>query len=341
MKALNETAVRVLVCLAIAITFSAHADPLPPVSEIEVLITEIHAELSGDREGSLPEYIPALTQVDPGLFAIAVVTMDGRTVSVGDSDHAFVIMSAAKPFTAALVMKKRGREIIREKIGVEPTGEAFNSIEVIESHPERSINPMVNAGAMAAVSLVEGDSPEAQWSNLLSWFNTLANADLRLDSVVYASVRDTGTRNRAIAELLSSYDRLYGDPESVRDIYNRQSSVLVTAGQLALMGATLANGGIHPVTRERLLEPDLVSGVLALMTMAGMYDDAGEWAWRVGLPAKSGVGGGVVAVAPGKLAIAAFSPLLDEKGNSVRAQLAIRRFSERLNLGLFGPVTGN
>ena len=325
--------------LAWALPVRAQPSDQAAAERIQTVLAQAHAELSELHEGSLPDYIPALTEVDADRFAIAVVLTDGRTFSVGDADQPFAIMSAAKPFTAALVMKQHGRESIREKIGVEPTGAPFDSIAAIEAHPERSVNPMVNAGAMAAVSLLQGDGPETQWTTLLAWYRELAGAELQLDAEVYASVRDTGRRNRAIASLLLDYGRLYGDdPEAVRDVYNRQSSVLVTTEQLARMGATLATGGVQPETGRRLLEPELVSGVLALMTMAGLYDHAGEWAWQVGLPAKSGVGGGVVAIAPGRLSIAAFSPRLDALGNSVRAQMAIRRVSSRLGLGLFGPV---
>ena len=324
--------------IAIAFAIAARADALSLADTVQAVIDEVHAGLQPVDDGSLPDYIPALDDVDPDLFAIAVVFADGRTVSVGDARHPFVIMSAAKPFTAALVMKQSGQDVIRDKVGVEPTGYPFNSIDAIEAHAERSVNPLVNAGAMATVSLLAGDGPDAQWNGLLGWYRQLADADLRLNETVYASVRDTGLRNRAIAALLRDYGRLYGDPEDVRDVYNRQSAVDVTTEQLAMMGAVLANGGVHPATGRRLLEPETVSSVLAVMTMAGMYDDAGEWAWDVGLPAKSGVGGGIVAVVPGKMAIAAFSPRLDEQGNSVRAQLAIRRLSARLDLGLFGPV---
>lgn len=321
-----------------ALALAARAEDLPDAAALEAMLAEIHADVMPVTDGSLPDYIPALQTADPELFAIAVVLADGRTFSVGDAQHGFVIMSAAKPFTAALVMKQHGREIIRERIGVEPTGLPFNSIAAIELHAGRSVNPMVNAGAMAAVSLLAGDSPAAQWEGLLDWYRSLADADLQLDTPVYESVRDTGLRNRAIATLLLDYGRLYGDPEAVRDVYNRQSSVTVTTEQLAMMGAVLANGGVQPRTRQQLLQPQAVSGALALMTMAGLYDGAGEWAWQVGLPAKSGVGGGIVAVAPGKMAIAAFSPRLDEHGNSVRARRAIRELAGRLGLGLFGPV---
>lgn len=314
------------------------AAELPPPQDLQRLLADVHGSLLSDGDGSLPDYIPALTEADPERFGIAVVFTDGRTVSVGDAQVPFAIMSAAKPFTAALVMQQSGRETIRERIGVEPTGAPFNSIEAIEAHPQRSVNPLVNAGALAAVSLLAGDGPEAQWDGLLAWYRRLADAEVAVDPAIYASVRESGWRNRAAAALLRDYGRLYGEPEDVRDVYNRQSSVMVSTRELAMMGAVLANGGVHPVSGERLLEPELVSATLAIMTMAGMYDHAGEWAWQVGLPAKSGVGGGIVAVAPGRLSIAAYSPRLDEQGNSVRAQRAIRLLAGRLGLGLFGPV---
>ncbi len=309
--------------------------------DIEALLGQIHSDLRAVRDGSLPDYIPALTTVDPDRFAIAVVLADGRTFSVGDAQQPFVLMSAAKPFTATLVMKQHGRAVIEEKIGVEPTGAPFNSVAAIESHPQRSVNPLVNAGALATVSLLAGDTAQARWNRLLSWYRELADAELQLNTAVYESVRETGFRNRAMAALLFDYERLYGEPEAVRDLYNRQSSVNVTTEQLAMMGSVLANGGVHPTTGRILLEPDQVSGILALMTMAGMYDHSGKWAWQVGLPAKSGVAGGVVAVAPGRMAIAAFSPRLDEYGNSVRGQLAIRMLSAGLGLSLFEPSVGD
>ncbi len=338
MKLLPQILGLSLLLVGFAAARSACADELPSAEAIQSLLEEIHAELLPVNDGSLPDYIPALQDADAELFAISVVLVDGRTLSVGNSTDSFPIMSAAKPFTAALVMKQHGREIIRQKIGVEPTGAAFNSIEAIEMHPERAVNPLVNAGAMATVSLLGGDSAATQWDELLGWYQDLANAELKINQQVYASVSETGFRNRAIAMLLYDYGRLYGDPEAVRDVYNRQSSVDVTTAQLATMGAVLANGGVHPQSGKRMLAAEEVSGVLALMFMAGMYDGAGDWAWHVGLPAKSGVGGGIVAVVPGKLSIAAFSPRLDEHGNSVRAQRAIRMLSGRLQLGLLGPA---
>ena len=290
------------------------------------------------NKGQLPDYIPALQDTQPELFGISVVTSDGQEYSVGDTEHPFAIMSAAKPFTLALIIKPHGADKVVENIGVEPTGLPFNSVTAIEIHRERSVNPLVNAGALAAVSLIQGETAEEKWQILLSWYEAFADVVLELMPSVYQSVTKTGYRNRTVANLLYSYNRLYADPESVRDVYNLQSSVAVNTIQLAKMGATLANGGMQPNSQRQLLKSEHVSRVLAIMMMAGMYDGAGQWAWNVGLPAKSGVGGGILAVAPGKLAIAAFSPLLDGDGNSVRAALAIRHIAMELGLGLFGPL---
>jgi glutaminase len=323
--------------VSVSLVFVAIAPTAAQPPDIDELLDRVHQQYAGEGSGELPDYIPALQSADPGQFGIAVVTVSGEVHAVGDADTAFAIMSAAKPFTLALVMQQHEAGVVPERIGVEPTGLPFNSVEAIEQHPERSVNPMVNAGALAAVSLLQGDDPQARWNRLLAWYSEFAAADLHLMEPVYTSVRDTGWRNRSVAALLYSYGRLYAEPEVVRDLYNRQSSVGVTARQLATMGAVLANGGVNPLTERRVMDPQHVSGVLAVMMMAGLYDDAGEWAWTVGLPAKSGVGGGIVAVVPGRLAIAAFSPLLDEQGNSVRAQAAIQDFTSALGLGLFGP----
>lgn len=330
---------RLLALLALLLfAAGASADSAPDADAIRNILSEVHRKVLPDRSGHLPDYIPALTSINPEHMAISIVLQDGQTISVGDARTPFTIMSAAKPFTAALVMRQSGRQAIVEKIGVEPTGEPFNSIVAIEEHPDRSINPLVNAGAMAAISLLKGDNANARWHSLLGWYRQLAHAELSMNRSVYESVRDTGLRNQAIAALLRDYDRLYDDPEEVRDVYNRQSSVEVTTEQLAMMGATLANGGVQPITGERLLSEADVAALLAVMTVAGMYEDSGHWAWHVGLPAKSGVGGGIVAVAPGRMSIAAWSPRLDDAGNSVRAQAAIRQISARLGLGLYGPI---
>lgn len=314
---------------------TAREAPVAEADRVESVVMQAHAQFRAVGTGELPDYIPALQAASPDLFGITVVTVEGQVYSAGDSEHAFAIMSAAKPFTLGLVMQQHGADAVVERIGVEPTGMPFNSLVAIEIHEARSVNPLVNAGALASASLVKGETAEGKWHSLLSWYGAFAGDVLELDQAVYQSVRETGHRNRAVVDLLYSYNRLYDEPEAVRDLYNRQSSVAVNTRQLAMMGATLANGGIQPGNGQRLLPAEDVSRILAVMMMAGMYDGAGLWAWEVGLPAKSGVGGGIIAIAPGEMAIAAFSPLLDEDGNSVRAQLAIRHIAEALDLGLF------
>jgi glutaminase len=303
---------------------------------LRALATRAVDKFAGVREGKLPSYIPALAESDPDRFAVAIATTRGEVFSAGDADVPFAIMSVAKVFTLALILEDLGTATVIDRIGVEPTGLPFNSIRAVEIHPERSVNPLVNAGALAAVSLLQGEDPAEKWLRLLTWYGRFAGRDLALLTPVYASVSATGERNRAMAHLLRSYGRLYADPDQTRDTYNRQSSVAVTARDLAIMGAALANGGVQPRTGERLITGEHVEDVLAIMMMAGMYDGAGRWAVEVGLPAKSGVGGGVLAIAPGQLAIAGFSPRLDENGNSVRAVRAIRWLAEELDLDLFG-----
>lgn len=329
---------------AIGLVGSCHADnehATGHTQRIQSAVNIAYKQFKTLDEGSIPEYIPALQNASPSGFAIAVVTADGKVYSAGDTGDKFAIMSAAKPFTLAMVMQQQGAQVIVDRVGVEPTGMPYNSIEAIAINPERSVNPLVNAGALATVSLIEGDNDEQKWNSLLQWYRGMSDAELELLPDVYQSVKKTGYRNRAVSNLLFSYKRLYAEPESVRDIYNRQSSVGVNTIELAMMGATLANNGKQPRSGVALIEPHLVSQVLSIMTMAGMYDGSGIWAWQVGLPAKSGVGGGIVAVVPGKMAIAAWSPLLDENGNSVKAAQAIRYIAEELELGIFGSVKHN
>jgi glutaminase len=250
-------------------------------------------------------------------------------------NHAFSIQSVSKPFTMALVMRDQGVDAIASHIGVEPTGMPFNSIVAIELNKQRSINPLVNAGAIAAVSMLKADSPADRWKQILDGYGEFAGEPLTLIDEVYVSEAETNYRNRAIANLLYAYDRLYSDPMEAVDVYTRQCSVGVTARQLAMMGATLANGGVNPKTGKSVLNKDYVDEVLAVMLMAGFYDEVGIWAYEAGLPAKTGVGGGIVAVVPGRMAIAAFSPRLNEAGNSVRALSAIQHISDTLELSLF------
>src|SRR6476620_6675040 len=310
---------------------------LPSSDVFQGLVNEAHAKFKDVKEGKNADYIPYLAKVDSNLFGIVVVTAKGEVYAAGDTEYAFAIESISKPFTMALVMQEHGEEAVLKKIGVEPTGMPFNSVMAVEIH-KSAVNPLVNAGAMASVSLVKAASPDERWEKILATYNKFAGAKLPLNQDVYKSEAGTNQHNRGIAELLFSYERLYADPLETTDVYTKQCSVGITTKQLATMGATLANRGINPVTGERVVDVKHVSKILAVMMMAGFYDEAGLWAWETGLPAKTGVGGGIVAVVPGKFAIAAFSPPLDEAGNSVRAAYAIEFISERLGVNLFGAA---
>lgn len=305
-------------------------------ADLQRAIEEAHAEFKDVDEGANANYIPILDTVPSDLFGIVIVTRDGDVFSVGDVDYRFSIQSVSKPFTAALIMAQQGPEAVRDKIGVEPTGLPFNSKIAIELYPDRSVNPMVNAGAIAAVSLVEADSEEARWNLVHDNLEGFAGGELPVLEEVYTSEYETAWSNRAIANLLFNYERLYADPEETLRVYIRQCSVGINARDLAIMGATLANGGVNPISGRRMLPAEHVPELLAIMAAAGFYDESGEWMFSAGLPSKTGVGGGVVAVVPGEFAIAAFSPRLNEAGNSVRAMRAIRRIAGQLGVGLFG-----
>jgi glutaminase len=306
--------------------------------QFQRLVDEAHARYKGLTEGKNADYIPILTTVPSDLFGVVIVdASDGKVYAAGDSDYKFSIQSVSKPFTAALVMAQQGPQAIREKIGVEPTGLPFNSRMAIELYPEqRSVNPMVNAGAIAAVSLVQATSEQDRWNKILDNFNGYAGTTLTVLEEVYDSEYETAFGNRAIANLLFNYGRLYSDPEEAMRVYTRECSVGVSAKDLGMMGATLANGGVNPVTERRMLPAEHVPELLAIMATAGFYDESGEWMFTAGLPAKTGVGGGIVAVVPGRFAIAAFSPRLNEAGNSIRSLNAIRDIAGTLGVGVFG-----
>jgi len=306
--------------------------------QFQRVIEEAHAKYKGLTEGKNADYIPILTTVPSDLFAVVIVDgSDGKVYAVGDSDYKFSIQSVSKPFTAGLVMAQQGPQAIREKIGVEPTGLPFNSRMAIELYPEaRSVNPLVNAGAIAAVSLVQATSEQDRWNKILDNFEGYAGTKLTVLEEVYDSEYETAFGNRAIANLLFNYGRLYSDPEEAMRVYTRECSVGVSAKDLGMMGATLANGGVNPVTKRRVLAAEHVPELLAVMATAGFYDESGEWMYTAGLPAKTGVGGGIVAVVPGRFAIAAFSPRLNEAGNSIRSLNAIRDIAGALGVGVFG-----
>jgi len=289
------------------------------------------------KDGKNADYIPILATVPSELFGVVIVTREGKIYAKGDVDYKFSIQSVSKPFTAALVMQQQGPEAVAEKIGVEPTGLPFNSKIALELLEDRSVNPSVNAGAIAAVSMVKAESEEERWQQVLQNLSDYAATELKLMDEVYESEYSTSWSNRAIANLLYNYERLYSDPEEALRVYTRQCSVGVSARDLGIMGATLANEGVNPITQKRVLAAEHVPELLAVMAMTGFYDESGIWQYTAGLPAKTGVGGGIVTVVPGKYAIAAFSPRLNEAGNSIRAMKAIRYIAGELGAGLYGP----
>jgi glutaminase len=310
----------------------------PSAKDLQRVVNEAHARYKDLRDGKNADYIPILTKTPSELFGVVIATRDGKVHSAGDVDYKFSIQSVSKPFTAALVMTQQGPKVLDEKIGVEPTGLPFNSRLALEIYPsKRSVNPLVNAGAIAAVSLVQATSEEDRWNKVLGNISDFAGTPLTVLEDVYQSEYTTAFGNRAIANLLYNYERLYSDPEEALRVYTRQCSIGVSAKDLAIMGATLANQGVNPLTKKRVMPAEDVPELLAVMATAGFYDESGEWMYTAGLPAKTGVGGGIVAVVPGRFSIAAFSPRLNEAGNSVRSLNAIRDIAGELGVGVYGP----
>lgn len=285
---------------------------------------------------------PALARMSPSLFGLCVASVDGRVHAVGDADVGFTIMSVAKPFTFALVCDVLGPSEAKRRIGVNATGLAFNSPSAVERADDGRTNPMVNPGAIATASFAPGTSADERWRFLRDGLSRFAGRSLALDEEMFASASATNQRNRELAAALDARGGLGCDPAGAVDVYTRQSCLRVTVRDLAVMGATLADGGVNPTTRERIVSPDTCRRVLAVMTTAGLYETSGDWLYDVGLPGKSGIGGGIVTVSPGKGGLGTFSPPLDEAGNSVRGQLAARFLSRRLGLDLFAsePVPG-
>lgn len=324
---------------------SAVLEPAPGQTLTEVARSEKHPEMHGAideslkaahtkfadlKEGKNADYIPALAEVDSDLFGIAVVTVDGKVHAIGDADYEFAIESIAKVFAYALALSQSKGDAIADLIGVDATGRPFNSIEAVAYKRGAEQNPFVNAGAIATVGLIDGDTFQQKWGSIMGVHEAFAGRKLKVNEVVYESEAATNQSNQAIAKLMLAYGKMEGDTEMITDVYTRECSINVSAKDLATMAATLANGGTNPVTHKEVLQPENVPKVLAVMATAGLYDDSGVWLYHVGLPAKSGVGGGIIAVAPGKFGIAAFSPPLDEAGNSVRAQKAIEMIVNRL-----------
>lgn len=311
----------------------------PREEQLKTAVNDAYQTFKSDTSGKNADYIPYLAKVDSKLFGIAVVTTDNKSYTLGDISYSFSIQSISKVFTLALAMEELGVNKVFEKIGNEPTGRPFNSVVAVVDMPTHTGNALVNAGAIATVSLVPGKSANEKWNKILAYYSQAAGEKLSLIDEVYQSEAATNQGNRALAALLLKYDRIYADGLESVDVYTKQCSVGVNVKQLAQMGATLANGGVNPVTGERVMKAEDIPEILSAMTMAGLYDGSGGWAWHVGLPAKSGVGGGILAVVPGKGAIAVFAPPLDEAGNSVKAQRVISYVAQKLSLNLFSPAS--
>lgn len=299
---------------------------------INKALDSAYAKFKDDKNGANADYIPALAEVPSELYGIVLVTTDGRVFQIGDVDYNYSIQSISKVFTMAKVVDTQGPKVVQDSVGVNPTGQVFNSIYPIEQHKGKGINPFVNPGAIATTSLIQGDSYDDKFDQILDIHSAFAGKKLDVDQVIYQSEAATNQRNQAIAMLLNAYGRIYSDPLEAVDIYTKQCAISVNTVDLGVMAGTLANGGLNPVSKEKVVSPETVSYVLPIMTVAGLYDNAGYWLYHVGIPAKSGVGGGVIAVVPGKFGIAAFSPRLDAAGNSVRAQLAIYDIVQRLGV---------
>ena len=306
-------------------------------SPVQSYLEQLHAEILELRDGSVASYIPELSLVDPDSFGICMVTMDGVAYCVGDTEKLFTIQSISKPFIYATALAACGRQQVSAHVGVEPSGEAFNSIS-LDPQTGAPLNPMINAGAIASTSLVRAPSPEAQWQLIEKSLSRFVGRQVAIDEAVYRSESATGARNRAIAWMLKNFGIIEGDPMLPLENYFRQCSVQISCHDLAFMAATLGNAGVHPLTGELALPAEHVAPVLSVMATCGMYDYAGSWLYEVGMPAKSGVGGGVLAVQPGRFGIGIFSPRLDSKGNSVRGIEVCKRISRDLELNIFNQV---
>ena len=307
---------------------------LPEPETVQELVSEAQRRFKSNTDGQNSQVYPALARIPSDLFGVCVVDTSGRVYAAGDTDYEFSIMSVSKPFVFALVCETIGPEEARAKLGANATGLAFNSLAAIE-HGGGRTNPMVNAGAIATTSLAPGTTADEKWQFIHDGLSRFAGRKLPLNEEVYASASDTNFRNRSIARLLQSFDRIYCDAKEATDLYTRQCSLNVSARDLAVMGATLADGGVNPITKKRVVDPAVCHYALAVMITAGLYETSGDWLYDIGLPGKSGIGGGIVAVSPGKGGFGTFAPPLDAAGNSVKGQLAAKFLSQRLGMDLF------
>lgn len=298
-------------------------------------MTSAHQSFSSVKEGTNASYIPFLASVPSDLFGIAIAFTDGEVLEVGDTKYEFAIESISKVFSLAKVLEELGKDEFKARIGSNATGEPFNSVIALELHKEHPYNPFDNAGAIATVSLLKATSPEDRWNRIISTYNLFAGRELAVNNEVYQSESDTNAHNRGISWLLKNSGNMYTDPDQACDIYTRQCSVSITCRDLAIMGATIANSGVNPMTKKQVVSKDNIQPILAEMMMNGLYENTGNWLYSTGLPGKSGVGGGILAVVPGKCALAVFAPPLDIHGNSVKGQKVGAFLSEKLGWSLF------
>jgi glutaminase len=308
-------------------------------SNLNNLIQEIYNNNINNNQGLLASYIPELANINSELFAISITTIDGATYSYGDTKKLFTLQSTSKPFTYGQAVMDHGKDFVHNRVGVEPSGEAFNSIIELEKNTHRPFNPMINSGAIAVASMIQ-DKVENQKlikrdERLLNLFSNLCNRKLSINEEVFSSEKTTAHRNRAIAHLLRHFEVIGDDIEESLDLYFKQCSIELNVLDLSQMAAVLANGGVQPITSQKIYDHDIVTKMIGLMFTCGLYDSAGAWAFNVGIPAKSGVSGAIFAVIPGRMGIAAYSPLIDEHGHSVRGSNAIKEISQKLKLNIF------
>jgi glutaminase len=319
---------------------------LPQNDVVQQMLADAYSDFVTDQSGALSHVYPALARAEPGMFGLAVVSASGDVVVAGDARAPFPIMSIAKPFVFALVSAAHGVRTVRERVGVNPTGRAFNSASAVENDPQGRTNPMVNSGAIVTTSLAPGRGLGRRWMLLHEGLSRFAGHELAVSEATLKSARGSNHRNRALANMLKDVGAMNGDADEALELYTRQSCLRVSAVDVAVMGATLADGGTNPLTGDLVIDPEIAHATLAVMTIAGMYETSGDWLLDVGMPGKSGIGGGIVTVSPGKGALGTFSPLLDAAGNSVRGTLAARDLARRLGLDLLAskiaaPASGD
>lgn len=308
---------------------------LPSPETVQQLVEGAYTRFKSNNEGKNSQVYPALARIPSDLLGICVVGTSGRIYSAGDAEYEFSIMSVSKPFVFALICQEIGPEEARARLGANATGYAFNSVAGIERTTDGRTNPMVNAGAIATTSLAPGNNIDEKWTFIHRGLSRFAGRELPMNDEVLESALATNFRNRSIAQFLLSMNRIYSDPAEAVDLYTRQCSLNVSAKDLAVMGATLADGGVNPITKERVVDPIVCHYALAVMATAGLYETSGDWLYDIGLPGKSGIGGGIVTVSPGKGGLGTFAPPLDTAGNSVKGQLVAKYLSQRLGMDLF------